>query len=299
MKFHGGEIAVQERAGVRDIAEDVGEGIVDHLPPGASGFLELRQMAVLGTVDSDGRVWASVVTGQPGFLETVDDRTLKIAARKSSTDPLFRNLSKEGHVALFAPDFVATRRVRVNGRGVIKGGAIYIRTEEVYGNCRLYLQKRLFIGEQKSSATDQPAETANALSAAQQQLISRADTFFIATDNPEHGADVSHKGGNPGFVRVVDEKQIAFPDYNGNSMFNTLGNLTVNPHAGLLFIDFDSGRTLQLAGRASIDWSPERVRTFPGAERVVDFELEQIIDNPAGFPLIAKFRQFSRSNPKL
>jgi uncharacterized protein len=299
MKFHSGEIAVQERAGVRDIAEDVGEGIIDHLPPGASSFLELRQMAVLGTVDSDGRVWASVVTGQPGFIETVDDRTLKISARASSSDPLFRNLAKEGHVALFAPDFVATRRVRVNGRAVIKQGSIYIRTEEVYGNCRRYLQERLFIGERKSSATDQPAETGNALSAAQQQQISRADTFFIATDNPEHGADVSHKGGNPGFVRVVDEKQIAFPDYNGNSMFNTLGNLTVNPHAGLLFIDFDSGRTLQLSGRASTDWNATRIAKFAGAERVVDFELEQIIDNPAGFPLTAKFRQFSRSNPKL
>jgi predicted pyridoxine 5'-phosphate oxidase superfamily flavin-nucleotide-binding protein len=299
MRFHSGEIAVQERAGVRDIAEDVGEGIVDHLPPGASGFLELRQMAVLGTVDSEGRVWASVVTGQPGFIETVDDRTLKIAARPSSSDPLFRNLAKEGHVALFAPDFVATRRVRVNGRGVIKQGSIYIRTEEVYGNCRRYLQERLFIGERKSSATDQPAETGAALSATQQQLISRADTFFIATDNPEHGADVSHKGGNPGFVRVVDEKHIAFPDYNGNSMFNTLGNLTVNPHAGLLFIDFDSGRTLQLSGRASTDWNATRIAKFAGAERVVDFELEQIIDNQAGFPLTAKFRQFSRSNPKL
>jgi hypothetical protein len=299
MRFHSGEIAVQERAGVRDIAEDVGEGIVDHLPPGASGFLELRQMAVLGTVDSEGRVWASVVTGQPGFIETVDDRTLKIAARPSSSDPLFRNLAKEGHVALFAPDFVATRRVRVNGRAVIKQGSIYIRTEEVYGNCRRYLQERLFIGERKSSATDQPAETGNALSAAQQQQISRADTFFIATDNPEHGADVSHKGGNSGFLRVVDERHIAFPDYNGNSMFNTLGNLTVNPQAGLLFIDFDSGRTLQLSGRASTDWNATRIAKFAGAERVVDFELEQLIDNPAGFPLTAKFRQFSRSNPKL
>jgi predicted pyridoxine 5'-phosphate oxidase superfamily flavin-nucleotide-binding protein len=299
MKFHSGEIAVQERAGVRDIAEDVGEGIVDHLPPGATGFLELRQMAVLGTVDSDGRVWASVVTGQPGFIETVDEHMLKISARASSSDPLFRNLTKEGHVALFAPDFVATRRVRVNGRAVIKQGSIYIRTEEVYGNCRRYLQERLFIGERKSSATDQPAETGNALSAAQQQQISRADTFFIATDNPEHGADVSHKGGNSGFLRVVDERHIAFPDYNGNSMFNTLGNLTVNPQAGLLFIDFDSGRTLQLSGRASTDWNATRIAKFAGAERVVDFELEQLIDNPAGFPLTAKFRQFSRSNPKL
>ena len=256
-------------------------------------------MAVLGTVDNRGSVWASVLTGDPGFIETVDDRTLKIAARISSSDPLGRNLAAEGHVALFAPDFVSSRRVRVNGRGAIKGGAIFITTDEVYGNCRRYLQERIFIGSRQTSAADQKPKVGTELSTAQQQQISQTDTFFIATDNPEHGADVSHKGGNPGFVRILDARHIAFPDYNGNSMFNTLGNVTVNTHAGLLFIDFDSGRTLQLTGRASIDWSPERVRTFPGAERVIDFELEQIIDTPAGFPLVAKFRQYSRNNPKL
>jgi uncharacterized protein len=298
MRFHSGEIAVQERAGVRDIAEDVGEGIVDHLPPGASEFLERRQMAVLGTVDSRGNVWASVVTGAPGFIETVDDRALKIAARIPSSDPLFSNLASEGHAALFAPDFVASRRVRVNGRGVIKDGAIYIRTEEVYGNCRRYLQERIFVGSRQPAAANQTASAGTALSASQREQISRADTFFVATDNPERGADVSHKGGNPGFVRILAERHLAYPDYNGNSMFNTLGNLTVNPRAGLLFIDFDSGATLQLTGRASIDWSPDRARKFAGAERVVDFELEQVIDTPMGFPLIAKFRQFSRNNPK-
>jgi uncharacterized protein len=298
MRFHSGEIAVQERAGVRDIAEDVGEGIADHLPPGASEFLERRQMAVLGTVDGRGNVWASVVTGDPGFIETVDDRTLKIAARMSSGDPLVRNLVSEGHAALFAPDFVSSRRMRVNGRGVIKDGAIYLRTEEVYGNCRRYLQERIFVGKRQTAAADQTAGASTALSASQQAQISRADTFFVATDHPERGADVSHKGGNPGFVRILDARRIAYPDYNGNSMFNTLGNLAVNPHAGLLFIDFDSGATLQLTGRASIDWGPERARKFAGAERVVDFELEQVIDTPMGFPLMAKFRQFSRNNPK-
>jgi uncharacterized protein len=299
MKFHRGEIAVQEQAGVRDIADDVGEGIVDHLPPGASEFLERRQMAVLGTVDSRGRVWASVVTGEPGFIETVDDRTLRIAARASSSDPLFRNLATAGHAALFAPDLVASRRIRVNGRAVFKDGAIYLTTDEVYGNCRRYIQERIFVGRRDVTEEDRsPPRTSTELSVTQQQQISHADTFFIATDNPERGADVSHKGGNPGFVQVVDERRIAFPDYNGNSMFNTLGNLTINPHAGLLFIDFDTGRTLQLTGVASIDWTPERARRFAGAERVVDFELDQIIDAPTGFPLVAKFRQFSRSNPE-
>ena len=249
--------------------------------------------------DNRGNVWASVVTGDPGFIETVDDRTLKIATPTSSGDLLGRNLATEGHVALFAPDFVSSRRVRVNGRGIVKEGAIFITPDEVYGNCRRYLQERIFVGSRQTHSANPTASVSTELSASQQEQIFRTDTFFIATDNPERDADVSHKGGNPGFVRTLDARHIAFPDYNGNSMFNTLGNVTVNPHAGLLFIDFDSGRTLQLTGRASIDWSPERVRTFPGAERVIDFELEQIIDTPAGFPLVAKFRQYSRNNPKL
>ena len=256
-------------------------------------------MTVIGTVDNRGNVWASVLTGEPGFIETVDDRTLRVAAHIASSDPLARNLAIQGHVALFAPDFVSSRRVRVNGNGVIKNGAILITTDEVYGNCRRYLQERIFVGNRIASQVDQKATISPELSASEQQQISSGDTFFIATDNPERGADVSHKGGNPGFVRILDQRRIAFPDYNGNSMFNTLGNVTVNPHAGLLFIDFDSGRTLQLTGRASIDWSPERVRTFSGAERVIDFEIAQVIDTPGGFPLVAKFRQYSRNNPKL
>ena len=298
MRFHSGEIEVQDRAGVRDIANDVGEGIIDLIPPDAAEFLSRRQMAVIGTVDGRGRVWASVVTGAPGFIEIVDEHTLRIDARPSSTDPLFENLAAGGHAGLFAPDFVSSRRVRVNGRGEIKGGKIYLKTHEVYGNCRRYMQERMFAGDRQIPPNGNVVTRAVMLSASQKDQISRADTFFIATDHPERGADASHKGGDPGFVKVIDDRRIAFPDYNGNSMFNTLGNLAVYPHAGLLFIDFDSGRTLQLTGDASIDWNPERAKGFVGAERVVDFQLDQIIDTPVGFPLIARFRQFSRYNPK-
>jgi uncharacterized protein len=298
MKFHSGEIQVQQRAGVREIANDVGEGIIDFVPPDAAQFLSRRQMAVLGTVDGRGRVWASVVTGDPGFIEIVDEHTLRIDAHPSSTDPLLENLAAGGHVGLFAPDFVSSRRIRVNGHGEVKGGTIYIKTEEVYGNCRRYMQERMFAGERQIPQSGNVVARGNVLSPSQKDQISHADTFFIATDHPEHAADVSHKGGNPGFVKVIDDRRIAFPDYNGNSMFNTLGNLSVYPRAGLLFIDFDSGRTLQLSGDASIDWNPDRAKTFVGAERVVDFQLDEIVDTPVGFPLVAKFRQFSRFNPK-
>ena len=281
---------------MRDIANDVGEGIIDFVPPDAAQFLAHRQMVVLGTIDSRGRVWASVVTGEPGFIEIAGDRMLRISGHTSAGDPLLENLALESHIALFAPDLVAARRVRVNGRGSIKGGAIYIKTDQVYGNCRRYIQERMLTGARQSETKNVVAR-GDTLSAAQQDQISGADTFFIATDNPDSGADVSHKGGNPGFVRVVDNRRLTFPDYNGNRMFNTLGNIAVNPSAGLLFIDFESGRTLQLTGNAAIDWNSERAKAFPGAERVVDFELDEIVDSSMGFPLTARFRQFSKYNP--
>ena len=298
MKFHSGEIAVQERAGVRDIADDVGEGTIDFIPPDAADYLSRRPMAVLGTVDRRERVWASVVTGAPGFIEIVDDHTLSIAAHPSSTDPLFENLATEGHIAMFAPDFVASRRVRVNGHGILKQGKIYLTTEQVYGNCRRYMQERMFAGIRPNSSPNDQVVRGPVLSMAQQGQISGADTFFIATNHPVSGADVSHKGGRPGFVKVLDDRRLAFPDYNGNRMFNTLGNLAVNPYAGLLVIDFETGRTLQLAGAASIDWNRERAGSFAGAERVVDFEVEAFIDTPNGFPLITRFRQYSKYNPQ-
>jgi uncharacterized protein len=299
MNFHCGERAVQERAGVRAGAEEVGEGIVNFVPERAADFLEQRQMVLLGTVDSERRSAASVIVGQPGFISVPDERTVLVGALPPAGDPALENLARESQAALLAIDFVNPRRVRANGIGAIKDGAIVIRTEQVYGNCRRYIQERVFVGWRDSPpAPDMQIARAFELSQSEREQITNADTFFIASEHPEQGADISHKGGSPGFVRVVDSRHLAYPDFNGNSMFNTLGNLAINPHAGLLFIDFESGRTLQLRGTASIDWDPDRAHAFAGAERVVDFAIETVIDNGVGFPLIAKLRQFSRFNPK-
>ncbi len=297
MRFHSGEVAVQTRAGVRKEADEVGEGIYDRIPEGARGFLALRRMIVVASRDARGRVWASVITGDPGFVEVIDDQTVRIAALPPEGDPLITNLASEGHIALFIPDFIAPRRIRLNGLGQIRDGTIQVHAEQVYGNCRRYMQERIIAGIRPPANAQGSATRSTTLSARDREQISHADTFFIATDHPQAGADASHKGGNPGFVHVIDDHRLAFPDYNGNRMFNTLGNLSVNPNAGLLFIDFDSGRTLQLTGRGSIDWSADRLRDFTGAERVVDFEVEEAIANENGFPLIAKFRQYSRFNP--
>src|SRR5205823_487645 len=109
----------------------------------------------------------------------------------------------------------------------------------------------------------------------QKQFIESADTLFLGSVHPEHGADASHRGGLPGFVQVIDDTHVSFPDYAGNNMFNTLGNIAVNPAVGLLFFDFESGRTLQLTGSASVDWDKGRAREYRGAQRVIDIQVGQ------------------------
>ncbi len=298
MKYHEGEVAVQTRAGVRRQADRLAAGIRGVISPDRHEFVAAQRMAVLGTVDWRGRVWASVVTGEPGFLQALDEQTIRIAAVGAAGDPLLENLALPAHAALIIPDLAARRRLRLNGRGKIAAGGIEIHAEQVYGNCSHYIQARAPIGEhQWRPGTGTAVVRTAELSAEQQGLIARADTFFIATDHPEAGADISHRGGNPGFVRVVDGRHLAIPDYSGNNMFNTLGNIVANPRVGLLFIGFESGRTLQLTGRATIDWNAARAATLAGAARVVDFELDQAVDNPQGFALRYEFHEYSHFNP--
>jgi hypothetical protein len=97
--------------------------------------------------------------------------------------------------------------------------------------------------------------------------------------------DASHRGGEPGFVKVVSETRIQFPDFAGNNHFNTIGNLVLDPRAGFLFVDFVTGGLLQLTGRAAIDWDSDAVAAITGARRLVAFDIEEIVELPSAVPL--------------
>ena len=107
--------------------------------------------------------------------------------------------------------------------------------------------------------------------------------FIMATSDDEARMDCSYRGGMPGFVRVVDNKTLLFPDYNGNGSFMSLGNLTVNPHIGMLFIDFEKQRRLRVNGHAEIVEDPAFVSQFPGADRVVKVTVDQAFPNCSGY----------------
>ena len=262
--FHHGELAVQERAGTRQEAARLSPMLDPaELRGGIVAFLADRTFAAITARDADGRLWTSPLSGPPGFLETVSPTTLAIHARLPAGDPL-HGLPAGQLAGLVVVEFAARRRVRVNGTLMAAGdGTLVLAVEQAYGNCPQYIHQRVLV--QHSTAQDSTGQDStgqgnpgdvrqdDVLSAADAALIRAADTFFLGTTNPERGSDTSHRGGTPGFVRV-DGGRLWWPDYPGNNLFNSFGNLAVDPEASLLFLDFDAGRTLQLSGTAEVDW---------------------------------------------
>ena len=297
--FHAGEAEVQRLAGVGAMAARVGNSIHDTVPAPAALFLADRRWVVVGTVDADGRPWASVLAGAVGFARAVDGRTVRLAAAPLPGDPLAGTLARaagapdaDTFIGLVAPDLATRRRMRVNGRLAVGGdGALLIHVDQAYANCPKYIQRRDTTGPAPTPAAVAAhgvGAHAAALTAEQRAWIRGADTFFIATANPGEGADASHRGGLPGFVRVETAQgvdRLVWPDYAGNAMFNTLGNIATYPRAGLLFPDFTTGRTLQVTGRAAIDWTAEHAATVPGAERLVTLLVEAVVELAGSLPL--------------
>jgi len=296
-QFHEGERAMQRRAGVADTADRVSGSIHAEIPPRAQAFLAEQPFAVLASRDLAGRVWASVVYGAPGFLHVPSAGLLEIDAAPVAGDPLAQNLAIGAPIGALVIDLATRRRMRVNGRIERVSSPIRVAVDECFANCPKYIQQRELVTEGRAVAPASTPLQATALSIGQQLRIARADTFFIASGHGATGLDASHRGGAFGFVQVLDERHIAWPDYAGNSMFQTLGNLASDSHAGIAFVDFATGDLLQLSGRARVDFDPARAALFAGAERTVDFEIDAVCEIAAAVPLRSYEVEASPFNP--
>jgi predicted pyridoxine 5'-phosphate oxidase superfamily flavin-nucleotide-binding protein len=189
------------------------------------------------------------------------------------------NLRSPSLTGVLAIDLGARQRVRVNGTAHLDpDGRVVLVTEQVYGNCPQYIHPRDVAGMR--ALQHAPARTADRLDDRHAWWLAGADTFFLATALPGTGADASHRGGRAGFVHVVDERRLLFPDYRGNNYFNSLGNIASYPRAGLLVPDFSSGNLLQLSGAATILWDDPMRAYFPGAQRLVQIDVERVVELP-------------------
>jgi predicted pyridoxine 5'-phosphate oxidase superfamily flavin-nucleotide-binding protein len=121
--------------------------------------------------------------------------------------------------------------------------------------------------------------TRNAFTDEDRAFVESRPLFFLATADAEGRPECSYKGGVPGFIRVVDPQTLAFPSYDGNGMFKSLGNLLVNPRVGMLFIDFESPKRLRVNGRASMHEDDALLSEFTGAQLIVRVHAEAIFPN--------------------
>jgi hypothetical protein len=261
-------------------------------------FSQLPYLFV-GAIDEAGWPLATLLTGHPGFVQSPDPATLHIAALPARADPAAEALTPGREIGILGIDFSTRRRNRANGRILSREpGGISVAVEQSFGNCPQYIQRRTASSpiEPADGDSNQP-EVFSHLDGAAQAAIETADTFFVASrarpgDGAAHGADISHRGGLPGFIRVQGDL-LTIPDFRGNRYFNTLGNLIAEPRASLLFVDFETGDLLQLQGTAQVDWNAAAARQFAGAERLWHFRVERSWRRKAAAPLRWSFVEYA------
>ncbi|WP_020594497.1 pyridoxamine 5'-phosphate oxidase family protein [Kiloniella laminariae] len=303
--FHVGEITVQRRVGVLEAVHSYAPKMMrGFLPEQHQDFYAQLPQLVVGSLDSQGRPWASMVVGQPGFVSSPDRKSLSIKSRPLSGDPLGDNLALDVPLGFLGIEFHTRRRNRLAGKVTAcdASGAFSVRVDQAFGNCPQYIQARHSSFDNnldEGHFVPGQIKRNNILDGEARRIVSQADTFFIASayfndgTDQRQGVDVSHRGGKPGFLKVVDNKTLLFPDFPGNNHFNTIGNIEVYPKVGLLVPDFDKGDMLYLTGSAEIIWEGPEVAAFRDAERLIRITIDELILSEQSLPLRWSFDNYS------
>lgn len=287
--WHAGERALQARAGVAPRMEEIGPRVLrDFMPEQHREFFPLLPWLLAGALDDDGQPWASVLAGPPGFVHSPDPRLLRVDARADGD-----HVRQGAPVAVLGLQAHTRRRNRMNGTVVeCDDRGFSVRVGQSFGNCPKYIHAREAVYAPAAQAEPERIDRLAMLDADALAQVAGADTLFIASAHPQArhadsaaaGVDVSHRGGPAGFVQIRDGALLV-PDYVGNSFFNTLGNLQLEPRCGLLFVDPHTGVRLQVAARAEVLWEGWERDAFPGALRVVRLEPVVAMRRTGGLPL--------------
>lgn len=299
--FHRGEQSIQSRLGVRDKMEQFGKRVIrDHMPVQHRVFYQQLPFILVGHADDKGWPWASILFGEPGFMVSEDAKTLNLQTAPVKGDPLADSLKPKVKLGLLGIELATRRRNRLAAQvKSVSKNSIKITVDQSFGNCPQYIQIRELEKIPANSLQESSVEMLSSIDNRARQLIESADTFFVASYQDDgsgaasNGADVSHRGGKPGFIRVDNQSTITIPDYVGNFHFNTFGNFLENPKAGLLFIDFERGDLLTLTGHVEVLWESPDLEFFEGAQRLWKFHIHQGRRINHGLPLRWKLKEYS------
>lgn len=253
--YHTGEREIQHLIGEVQIANRNGSVITNTIIKGAINFIEKQPMAIVSSKSSVGEIWVSLLIGDFGFTKVPDPNSIVFHRDSITSNPgdiFYDNIQHHAQIGSLFIELDTRRRFRINGVCSLHGSEIAIRIEEAYPNCPKYIQRRVISLPDYFQKTVSATVEGNYLTEAERLWIQDADTFFVGSCSAEGKLDASHRGGNPGFIEILEDGSLKIPDFSGNSLYNTFGNIFQNPNAGLVFIDFEKGQTLQLTGKASL-----------------------------------------------
>lgn len=289
--FHRGEKAIQTQLGVRDRIEKFGQMVIrDYMPDQHREFYEQLPFIFLGHADPDGNPWASILYDQNQLIQSPDNQHLIINNNTMVGDPLKSTLINnhnqgiETKLGVLGIELTSRRRnrlaVHVNNYSPENFELVI---DQAFGNCPKYIQSRAltFISNKEFRQKTKKITHSNKIDKNAKNLIENSDTCFIAsyienkTGHASEGADVSHRGGKPGFIKVNNDSTLTIPDYQGNYHFNTFGNILENPKTGLLFINYNTGDVLMMTGVSEIVWESEEIKNFEGAQRLLKFTISK------------------------
>ncbi|RDW85537.1 hypothetical protein BP5796_03862 [Coleophoma crateriformis] len=319
-QWHEGEVDLHRR--LRVPLND--NPTVAQLSPFGANVLLRSPLLALGTLDAEGRPWTTVWGGEPGFSRAIAQSIIGVKTTVDrGYDPVVETLlgtkgdgeviKEEGRgrmVSALAIDLESRNRVKLYGRMVagalqateegIGEVQLVVKIEQSLGNCPKYLNKRHIIPhlpQPKLQSTELP------LSQIALDLIARADLFFISSSNHDADMDTNHRGGPPGFVRVLSNEKdgvtLVYPEYSGNRLYQTLGNLSVCPQAGLVFPDFETGDMLYLTGKTEILAGRDASNLIAHTNLAVKFRVESVRYVANSLAVRGEPGEFSPYNPQV
>ncbi|KAF2242216.1 hypothetical protein BU26DRAFT_524404 [Trematosphaeria pertusa] len=298
------------------------------LTPQASFSLQRSPLLALGTLDSQNRPWTTLWGGHAGFSQPlggglIGTRTIVDGAHDPVVQALVGNVEKgemvqqEKILSGLSIDLMKRTRVKLSGRMV--AGAVgkmdvefedegerpdeapekqdqiqlVMKIEQSLGNCPKYLNQ---YEVQPAFVTSELVSQGPTLTPDAKALISKSDMFFLSSST-EDDMDTNHRGGPAGFVRVLSDTEIVYPEYSGNRLYQSLGNLQLNPKIGITFPDYETGAVLYTTGAAEILIAGDAAKLLPGSNLALKMKLDEVRLIEGGLPFRGKRKLPSPYNP--
>ncbi|MCJ1229156.1 hypothetical protein MMC12_005821 [Toensbergia leucococca] len=300
------------------------------LTPGAAYMLQTAPLLAIGILDIEGRPWSTIWGGDPGFARPLAQSIIGVKTLASGWkhDPVIEALigirkdedfyEEKHHQAVVSGltiDLASRSRIKFSGKvaavaferpssdieeqeAKIGQVQLVLKIEQSLGNCPKYLNKKQII-----ASLPEPKLISNSLPFPQSaiELLGKTDLFFISSSNHDSSMGTNYRGGPPGFVRVIvnDESgtTLAYPEYSGNRLYQTLGNLQTTPKAGLVFPDFDTGDVLYITGTTEILFGKEAAALLPRSNLAVKIRVTAVRFVQRGLPFRGELGERSPYNP--